>query len=125
MNEIETYFQQVETRQRWAQMRRDCPLLSWEPKASDWSGNNVRKRITSKSDAAITAVYDEAKRLTEETGIEHHVDHIFPVSRGGAHCASNLRVITATENLQKGASVEREFVFLAQDSDGKWHPLSN
>jgi hypothetical protein len=53
---------------------------------------------------AIRAFYEEAKRLTSETGIRHHVDHIVPL-RGrnvcGLHIAINLRVITESENCRK------------------------
>lgn len=45
-----------------------------------------------------------AAAKTEETGIQHEVDHIEPIAKGGAHCAKNLRVITMKENRQKGAS---------------------
>lgn len=33
-----------------------------------------------------------------------HVDHIIPISKGGAHVAKNLRVIPAIDNLRKGAT---------------------
>ena len=53
---------------------------------------------------AIKAIYQECRRITRETGIEHHVDHIIPV-RGrrvcGLHVPENLRIITARENLRK------------------------
>lgn len=35
-------------------------------------------------------------------GEEFHVDHIIPISRGGAHQADNLQVIPAIDNLRKG-----------------------
>lgn len=64
----------------------------------------------------IAAIYDEAARLTRETGIPHHVDHIVPLQgpvstwgpfKGmrivfGLHCEANLRVIPARENVTKG-----------------------
>jgi hypothetical protein len=54
----------------------------------------------------IREIYKEAKRLTAETGIEHHVDHYYPVQGRlccGLHVHQNLRVITASENCSKHA----------------------
>lgn len=54
---------------------------------------------------AIRAIYDEARRLTAETGIPHEVDHIEPLLGAnfcGLHVEYNLRVITRTENRRKG-----------------------
>lgn len=52
---------------------------------------------------AIAAIYTEARKLTRETGIEHHVDHIKPLVAGGTHHPNNLQILTAEENLKKGA----------------------
>ena len=38
-------------------------------------------------------------------GEKFHVDHIIPVSKGGAHIASNLQAIPAIDNLRKGCFV--------------------
>jgi hypothetical protein len=55
---------------------------------------------------AIRKVYEDSHRVTKETGLEHHVDHIIPM-RGklvsGLHIAENLRVLPGPENLAKGS----------------------
>lgn len=54
---------------------------------------------------AIYSVYKNCERITRETGVKHHVDHIVPLKgRGicGLHVQWNLRVIEARENIRKG-----------------------
>ena len=55
---------------------------------------------------AIVALYAQAKKITQETGIQHDVDHIVPL-RGktvsGLHVPENLRVIPSAENKRKAA----------------------
>lgn len=54
---------------------------------------------------AMRAIYAEARRLTKETGVEHHVDHIIPINSPvvcGLHVEANLQVIPAVENARKG-----------------------
>ena len=52
----------------------------------------------------MQAFYDEAVRLTKETGVVHHVDHIIPLQSRlvcGLHCEANFQVLTKTDNLKK------------------------
>ena len=38
---------------------------------------------------------------------KHHIDHVWPFSRGGSHTVDNLRVIEKKKNLRKGAKRPR------------------
>ena len=52
----------------------------------------------------IDKLYEEAQRRTEETGVVHHVDHIYPIQGVlccGLHVHHNMRVISASENCSK------------------------
>jgi len=55
--------------------------------------------------AKIIWFYEEAKRLTQATGVKHEVDHIIPVSKGGLHHQDNLQVLPWLENRAKGAKI--------------------
>lgn len=60
--------------------------------------------LTKEDFKTITAIYKEARTLTESTGIQHHVDHIIPLlgkNVSGFHCPKNLQILTATENMKK------------------------
>ena len=53
----------------------------------------------------IVQIYKLRNLLSEATGIQHHVDHMWPLADGGPHWSGNLQVIPAEENLSKNASV--------------------
>lgn len=57
---------------------------------------------------ATVPIYAERIRLTQETGVVHHVDHIIPLADGGKHEASNLQVLTAEENYTKEHNRRKE-----------------
>lgn len=52
----------------------------------------------------VASIYREARSLTKETGVEHHVDFVIPLQNdyvSGLHVPSNMQVMTAEENLRK------------------------
>ena len=57
--------------------------------------------LTQEEHERILTIYKECAKLTEETGVLHHVDHIHPISKGGKHHPDNLQILTATENIRK------------------------
>jgi hypothetical protein len=53
---------------------------------------------------AIRAIYAEAKKLTEKTGVLHEVDHIYPIQSKygcGLHVHQNLQILEKTHNRSK------------------------
>ena len=52
--------------------------------------------------------YNLSRLLTETTGIQHHVDHMWPINDGGPHWSGNLQVIPAVDNLSKNDKVDEE-----------------
>lgn len=53
-------------------------------------------------------IYRLREVMSVATGIEHHVDHMWPLSDGGPHWSGNLQIITAKDNLSKATSVCKE-----------------
>jgi len=53
----------------------------------------------------LVQIYKLRNILSEATGVQHHVDHMWPLADGGPHWSGNLQVIPAEENMRKHASV--------------------
>ena len=57
----------------------------------------------------VDAFYVERDRLNTIAGyVAYHVDHIHPWSKGGAHHPDNLQILSAEENMRKGAKLNLE-----------------
>ncbi len=66
-----------------------------------------RARIESTSEPSFETKFlaKLCQAISKGSGVPHHVDHIIPVSKGGAHRWDNLRIVPAIVNLKKGASM--------------------
>lgn len=54
--------------------------------------------------SALVTIYEHCRKITHETGVQHHVDHIIPLRSKivcGLHVPWNLQVIPAIENARK------------------------
>ena len=65
----------------------------------------VHLRDCPKEKERLVQTYRLRNILSQATGVEHHVDHMWPLADGGPHWSGNLQVIPAEENLRKNASV--------------------
>lgn len=91
-------------------------IKDWKRRNPEKNAFYVMKRQAAKLRAipswadmdAIEAIYAEARRLTELTGIKHHVDHIVPLQSPwvcGLHCEANLQILPYYENQSKSNRV--------------------
>ena len=65
-----------------------------------WQSRKRSRYVPSATRRAITARDLKGEPLDSQ---KHHIDHVWPHSRGGSNTADNLRVIDKTKNLRKGA----------------------
>jgi len=85
---------------------------AWHKRNPEANAHHVGLRRTRRIQAmpawanteAIRKIYAECRRISEATGIKHHVDHFYPLKGEtvcGLHNEFNLRVVPASVNLAK------------------------
>jgi hypothetical protein len=96
---------------------KDCQKLStkgWHDR-NPWFIYKFKHRMPKWADKEqIRHFYEQAKLLTQTTGVAHEVDHIVPLNGkyvSGLHVPHNMRVITKEENYAKLATHESDFNF--------------
>jgi len=68
----------------------------------------VHLRDCPKEKERLQQTYKLCHLFTKATGVLHHVDHMWPLSKGGPHWSGNLQIITAKENLSKGYKINED-----------------
>lgn len=73
-------------------------------RASKAKRNALKRNATIGDLTEIAKVYSRAQELRNQ-GFDVQVDHIIPLSKGGAHSPENLQILYTFENLKKGSSL--------------------
>jgi hypothetical protein len=69
-----------------------------------WQGQKRSRYIPKSVRRAVIARDLKGEKFDPE---KHHIDHVWPHSKGGSNTSDNLRVIEKKKNLQKGAKRPR------------------
>jgi hypothetical protein len=84
---------------KYAKNNRDkCSVRENKRRQLKEASNNILSEDDKK---LMQIIYQCRKRIYDCSGLNFHVDHIMPLSKGGLHIPLNLRIIPARENLKK------------------------
>lgn len=97
-------------RDRIAKYARERRLsnLARDAESSSRRRQVIRDRTINACRATILCFYEIRDRVSKCTGILHHVDHIYPLARGGLHHQCNLQVLPAKINQRKSKKLPHE-----------------
>ena len=115
--------------ERSKEYRASFPREHWTQKSAEWARANPEKR------RAISKSYKARRRAVEDAGMttadllrweaeqpkvcywcgakcdhSYHVDHCFPLAKGGPHCEDNLVIACAPCNTRKGAKSPHDWI---------------
>jgi hypothetical protein len=90
----------------------------------------MENKCAIKDTRGIKAIYVMARRVSACTGIRFDVDHIIPLSRGGAHAPLNMQILPARINRRKSNKTPTEQdgtyqINQAKKIDGRFYVASD
>jgi hypothetical protein len=77
--------------------------------SSEHRSKRLKRHVPWANDQLIEEKYTLAKEITEESGVKHVVDHIFPLQGemvSGLHVETNLQVLPEKDNVSKKNRLE-------------------
>jgi hypothetical protein len=69
------------------------------------AATQAKYRALKKSQRCKCCTDEQIKQIYKSCPNGWHVDHIYPISKGGLHCCANLQHLSAEDNLKKGANI--------------------
>lgn len=106
--------------------RKAATNSAWRKTKRELYSEQRRKRRAQKKNTTVplTANEKEAMRvlgrtrisLQEQTGRDHHIDHIVPLDYGGIHHPCNLQVIDGSKNIRKNNKITPEALALVGEN---------
>lgn len=73
-------------------------------KAYKYKKRDEYNKLSEADKSIVALMYEANQRVSECLGIQFHVDHIVPLSKGGKHAPHNLQIVPAKWNLSKSNS---------------------
>jgi hypothetical protein len=95
------------TKARWKR-RNPASVSEYRARRRVWQ---ARSGVAPEQVCIMRCIYKAAARVSKCVAVPFHVDHIFPISRGGAHAPHNLQIIPQKWNLKKSNKLGVELPF--------------